>query len=126
MMSSEQAMTAITVHVELNQSTGEPVFTYLSPTGLPIPSGNVAVTEAGTITYTLEDKTGKNLRFVGAGFTTPFDGIIDSVAVGNGGLTLTMEDSDKTAGKTKFQFVLSNTANTLLILSPDPEVKNEL
>jgi hypothetical protein len=36
-----------------------------------------------------------------------------------------MIDSDQTAGRSKFQFVLTNTSNTLMLLSPDPQVKNE-
>lgn len=124
-MSSTQATTAITVQVMSDQNTGEAVFSYISATGAPIPSGDVTVTAAGTITYTLNDQTGRNLRFVGVGFVTPFDGIIDSVTVSSDGLTVTMEDSDTTPGTTKFQFVLSNNTNTLLLLSPDPEVKNE-
>jgi hypothetical protein len=123
-MSSTQANTEITVQVELNEHTGELFFTYINSQGVTIPTGDVTVTEATTITYNLNDKTGRGLLFVGVGFTTPFDGIIDSINVSNGGKTVTMVDQDSTPGTTKFQFVLSNSANSLLILSPDPEVVN--
>jgi len=85
----------------------------------------VTVTEAGTITYQLIDNTGKGLKFVGVGFTTPFDGVIDAITVSNDGQFVQMIDMDRTPGETKFQFVLTNTTNTLMILSPDPEIINE-
>ncbi len=112
----------INVLVTLEQ--GEPVFSYQSASGEPLPSGDITVTEASTITYKLVDNTGKGLKFIGAGFTTPFDGIIDAVTVSSDGQYLQMLDTDQTTGKTKFQFILSNTHNSLFILSPDPEVKN--
>jgi hypothetical protein len=84
------------------------------------------MTEAGTITYQLQDNTGKGLKFTGVGFTTPFDGIVDAVTISSDGSLLQMVDLDTTPGTTKFQFVLSNAANTLLVLSPDPQVTNHL
>ena len=120
-MPETQAASLIQVLVHLEN--GEPVFSYQTTDGQPC-DGDVTVTEAGTITYQLVDNTGKGLKFVGVGFTTPFDGIIDAVTVSSDGQFLQMLDTDRSAGTTKFQFVLSNTANTLLILSPDPEVKN--
>jgi len=113
------------INVVVNLEQGEPVFSYQSASGEPLPSGDITVTEASTITYKLVDNTGKGLKFIGAGFNTPFDGIIDAVTVSSDGQYLQLLDADRTAGTTKFQFVLSNTTNTLLVLSPDPEVINE-
>ena len=113
------ALMQVIVHLE----NGEPVFSYQNSAAQPC-EGDVTVTEAGTITYQLVDNTGKGLKFVGVGFTTPFDGIIDAITVSNDGQFVQMIDTDRTPGETKFQFVLTNTANTLMILSPDPEVVN--
>ena len=121
-MPTANASTIIQVVVYLEN--GEPVFSYLDCAGNPR-EGDVTVTEAGTITYQLVDNTGKGLKFVGVGFTTPFDGIIDAVTVSSDGRFLQMLDMDRTPGETKFQFVLTNTTNTLMVLSPDPQVKNE-
>ena len=121
-MTLTQAASLIQVVVHLEN--GEPVFSYQTTSGQPLDNGDVTVTEAGTITYQLIDNTGKGLKFTGVGFITPFDGIIDAVTVSSDGQFLQMLDTDRSAGTTKFQFVLSNTSNTLLVLSPDPEVKN--
>ena len=110
----------VVVHLE----NGEPVFSYQTTAGQPLPNGDVTVTEAGTITYQLVDNTGKGLRFIGVGFITPFDGVIDAITVSSDGQLVQMLDMDRSAGTTKFQFVLSNTTNTLLVLSPDPQVIN--
>lgn len=120
-MQTNTATTIIQVVVKLEQ--GEPVFSFQTADGTPC-DGNVTVTEASTITYQLIDKTGKDLKFIGAGFTTPFDGIVDAVTLSSDGSLLQLIDLDKTPGNTKFQFILSNSSNTLLVLSPDPEVKN--
>ena len=112
------------MQVIVNLENGEPVFSYKNSAGQPC-EGDVTVTEAGTITYQLVDNTGKGLKFVGVGFTTPFDGVIDAITVSNDGQFVQMIDMDRTPGETKFQFVLTNTTNTLMILSPDPEVINE-
>lgn len=112
------------MQVIVNLENGEPVFSYKNSSGQPC-DGNVTVTEAGTITYQLVDNTGKGLKFAGVGFTTPFDGVIDAITVSNDGQFVQMIDTDRTPGETKFQFVLTNTANSLMILSPDPEVINE-
>lgn len=119
------ANASLIINVMVNLEEGEPVFSYQSSGGEPLPSGDITVTEASTITYKLIDNTGKGLKFIGAGFNTPFDGIIDAVTVSSDGQYLQMLDTDCTAGSTKFQFVLSNASNTLLVLSPDPEVINE-
>lgn len=120
-MPVSQAANLIQVVVHLEN--GEPMFTYQTTDGQPC-AGDVTVTEAGTITYQLIDNTGKGLKFVGVGFTTPFDGIIDAVTVSSDGQLVQMLDLDRSAGSTKFQFVLTNSSNTLMVLSPDPEVKN--
>ena len=112
------------IQVVVNLENGEPVFSYQSTAGEPC-TGDVTVTEASTITYQLQDNTGKGLRFSGVGFITPFDGIIDAVTVSSDGQYVQMLDLDQTAGTTKFQFVLTNSTNTLLVLSPDPQVKND-
>lgn len=112
------------IQVVITLVNGEPNFSYLNSAGQPI-DGDVTVTQAETITYQLADNTGKGLKFAGAGFVTPFDGIIDSIAVSADGMQLQMIDTDQTAGSSKFQFVLTNSSNTLMLLSPDPEVKND-
>jgi hypothetical protein len=118
-----QAASLIQVLVHLEN--GEPVFNYQTSGGQPLANGDVTVTEAGTITYQLVDHTGKGLHFIGVGFVTPFDGIIDAITVSSDGQLLQMLDMDRSAGTTKFQFVLTNATNTLMVLSPDPQVKND-
>lgn len=115
---------SIIIQVVVNLERGNPVFSYMSASGDPLSGGDITVTEASTITYKLIDNTGKGLKFIGAGFNTPFDGIIDAVTVSSDGQYLQLLDTDKTPGNSKFQFVLSNMANSLFVLSPDPEVKN--
>lgn len=122
-MPNSNASLMINVIVTLVQ--GEPTFSYQSIGGDPLPSGDITVTEASTITYRLIDNTGKGLKFIGAGFSTPFDGVVDAVTVSSDGQYLQLLDTDQTAGETKFQFVLSNTTNSLFLLSPDPQVRNE-
>ena len=112
------------MQVIVNLENGEPVFSYQTTSGQPLDNGDVTVTEAGTITYQLIDNTGRGLKFAGAGFVTPFDGIIDSISISADGMQLQMIDNDQTPGNSKFQFVLTNATNTLLVISPDPEVKN--
>ena len=70
------------IQVVVNLENGEPMFSYQTTDGQPC-DGNVTVTEAGTITYQLIDNTGKGLKFVGVGFITPFDGVIDAITVSN-------------------------------------------
>ncbi|MCS4306895.1 hypothetical protein M2404_001220 [Rheinheimera pacifica] len=121
MASTQNSATFLQVIVDLEN--GEPVFSYKNSAGEPC-SGDVTVTEASTVTYQLTDNTGKGLKFTGVGFLTPFDGIVDAVTVSSDGQLVQIVDLDKTEGQTKFQFVLSNATNTLLVLSPDPEIKN--
>ncbi|MGL5669185.1 MAG: DP-EP family protein [Shewanella sp.] len=112
------------IKVNVTLENGEPVFIYTDASGEQCP-GDVTITQASTVTYLLNDQTGKGLKFVGVGFVTPFDEIIDAVTISNDGMLVQLVDLDRTPGTTKFQFVLSNTANTLLVLSPDPEIINK-
>lgn len=102
---------------------GEPVFNYTDADDVPV-TGDVTFTQAGTITYQLNDRTGQGLKFVGVGFITPFDGIVDAVTLSADGQLLQIIDLDRVPGRTEFQFVLSNSTNTLLVLSPDPQIVN--
>ncbi|MCP3127715.1 DP-EP family protein [Shewanella sp. KJ2020] len=111
------------IKVNVTLENGEPVFIYTDASGEPC-LGDVTITQAGTITYLLNDQTGKGLKFVGVGFVTPFDEIVDAVTISSDGMLVQLVDLDRTPGTTKFQFVLSNTTNTLLVLSPDPEITN--
>jgi len=111
------------IKVNITLENGEPVFIYTDASGQQC-QGDVTVTQAGTVTYLLNDQTGKGLKFVGVGFVTPFDGIVDAVTISSDGMLVQLIDLDKTPGTTKFQFVLSNTNNTLLVLSPDPQIIN--
>ncbi|MCU8085811.1 DP-EP family protein [Shewanella sp. SM21] len=111
------------IKVNVNLENGEPVFIYTDANGEQC-QGDVTITQAGTVTYLLNDQTGKGLKFVGVGFVTPFDDIVDAVTISSDGMLVQLVDLDRTSGTTKFQFVLSNTTNTLLILSPDPEIIN--
>lgn len=100
-----------------------PVFTYTNLDGSPV-CGNVVVSQYNSISYQLIDKTGKGLKFVGAAFTTPFDNIINAITISSDGTLIQLTDLDETPGNTGFQFVLSNSSNTLQVLSPDPQVIN--
>ena len=111
------------IKVNVTLENGEPEFIYTDASGQQCP-GDVTITQAGTVTYLLNDQTGKGLKFVGVGFVTPFDEIVDAVTISNDGMLVQFVDLDRTPGTTKFQFVLSNTTNTLLVLSPDPQVIN--
>ncbi|ACK47326.1 Domain of unknown function DUF1888 [Shewanella baltica OS223] len=111
------------IKVNVTLENGEPVFIYTDASGEQCP-GDVTITQASTVTYLLNDQTGKGLKFVGVGFVTPFDEVVDAVTISSDGMLVQLVDLDRTPGTTKFQFVLSNTANTLLILSPDPEIIN--
>ncbi len=121
-MPNTQTSSLIQVVVSLDQ--GEPSFSYQTAAGEPC-DGNVTVTQACTVNYQLVDNTGHGLKFIGVGFVTPFDGVIDAVTISSDGQLIQMLDMDRSPGQTKFQFVLSNNTNTLLVLSPDPQVINE-
>lgn len=87
-------------------------------------TGSVVANKSEVICYQLVDQTGKELKFIGAAFDTPFDNVIDSVRVSADGLQLELLDLDKTPGKTGFRFILSSHGSSLLISSPDPQVVN--
>lgn len=111
------------IKVNVTLENGEPVFIYTDASGQQC-QGDVTITQAGTVTYLLNDQTDKGLKFAGVGFVTPFDEIVDAVTVSSDGMLVQLVDLDRTPGTTKFQFVLTNTSNTLLLLSPDPEIVN--
>lgn len=122
MTSTQGQATFFNVIVTLDNK-GEPEFAYTNLDGTPL-CGNVVVTQLGTISYQLIDHTDKGLKFVGAAFITPFDHIIDATTISSDGSLLQLTDLDEVSGSTKFQFVLSNNTNTLMLLSPDPQVIN--
>ncbi|MCL1088562.1 DP-EP family protein [Shewanella profunda] len=111
------------IKVNVTLENGEPVFIYTDASGTEC-QGDVTVTQAGTVTYLLNDQTDKGLKFTGLGFITPFDGVIDAVTISSDGKLIQLVDLDRTPGTTKFQFVLTNTINTLMLLSPDPQIIN--
>jgi len=121
-MSNTQGQ-AIFFNLTIILDNDEPIFTYTNLDGTP-KSGNVVINQYSTISYQLIDQTGKGLKFVGAAFTTPFDKIIDAITISSDGTLIQLTDLDETSGNTGFQFVLSNSSNTLLVLSPDPQVIN--
>jgi hypothetical protein len=88
--------------------------------------GNVVLTENTTVTYRLvnREKSPKGLRLVGAGFANPFDGHIDIVTVSADGKTIQLQNNIQNTGVSKFQFIFTSDENDLLLLSPDPEIKN--
>ncbi|ARD20897.1 MULTISPECIES: DP-EP family protein [Shewanella] len=110
--------TFITVTVTIDKNE-VPTFSYSNETG------SVEVSGESTITYLLDDLTDKGLKFVGAAFETPFDGVVDAVTTSSDGQIIQLMDLDKVVGTTKFQFVLTNTDNSLLLLSEDPQVINK-
>ncbi len=89
--------------------------------------GNVAVTENTTITYQLKHgkRTPKGLKFTGAGFTNPFDAHIKRVTVSQDGQQIALENNIDNQGTSKFQFIFSSEESDLLLVSPDPQIKNE-
>lgn len=110
----------IEVTVQLN-AANEPVFSY-QQNGEPS-DGNVLVVVGQDIIYQLVNSPGYS--FIGAGFLTPNDGIVDAMTVSPDGQQLILEDTDSTPGTTTFQLVLKNPQNSLFVLSPDPQVINK-
>jgi hypothetical protein len=110
----------IEVTVQLN-AANEPVFSYMQ-NGEPT-DGNVLVVVGQDIIYQLVNSAGYS--FIGAGFLTPNDGIVDAMTVSPDGQQLILEDTDCTPGTTTFQLVLKNPQNSLFVLSPDPQVLNK-
>ncbi len=120
-MSTNTNLEVLTLTVTLNAEQ-EPQFNYTQ--GEAPATGSLVVSETTTIKYELKDETGKGLKFISAAFSTPFDRVIDKVTVADDGLSIELFDFDNIAGKTGFSFVLSNTDNSLMVLSPDPEIVN--
>jgi hypothetical protein len=121
-MSNTQGQ-AILFNLTIILDNDEPKFIYTNLDGTEV-CGNVVINQYSTISYQLIDKTGKGLKFVGAAFTTPFDKIIDAITISSDGSLIQLTDLDETPGNTGFQFVLSNSSNTLLVLSSDPQIIN--
>ncbi len=110
----------IEVTVQLN-AANEPEFSYMQ-NGEPS-DGNVLVLTGQDIIYQLVNSPG--FSFIGAGFLTPNDGIVDAMSVSADGQQLVLEDTDSTPGMTKFQLVFKNPQNSLFVISPDPQVVNK-
>jgi hypothetical protein len=110
----------IEVTVQLN-AANEPEFSYMQ-NGEPS-DGNVMVLTGQDIIYQLVNSAGYS--FIGAGFLTPNDGIVDAMSVSADGQQLVLEDTDSTPGTTKFQLILKNPQNSLFVISPDPQVVNK-
>lgn len=108
----------VMITLDANQ---EPKVTYLQDGD--VSSGSVVVTCGEDITYRLVNSAG--YAFMGAGFLTPYDNIIDSVQVSADGQELVLVDEDSVSGTTKFQLIFTNTTNSLLLLSPDPQIINK-
>lgn len=108
----------VMITLDANQ---EPKVTYLQDD--EVCTGSVVVTCGEDITYRLVNSAG--YAFMGAGFLTPYDNIIDSVQVSADGQELVLVDEDSVSGTTKFQLIFTNTTNSLLLLSPDPQVVNK-
>ena len=108
----------VMITLDANQ---EPKVTYLQDGA--VCTGNVVVTCGENITYRLVNSAG--YAFMGAGFLTPYDNIIDAVQVSADGQELVLVDEDNVAGTTKFQLVFTNATNSLLLLSPDPQIVNK-
>ena len=108
----------VMVTLDANQ---EPKVTYLQDGA--VCTGSVIVTCGEDITYKLVNSAG--YAFMGAGFLTPYDNIIDSVLVSANGQELVLVDEDSVSGTTKFQLIFTNTTNSLLLLSPDPQIINK-
>jgi hypothetical protein len=110
----------IDVMITLNANQ-EPKVVYLQDG--EVCTGSVVVTCGEVITYRLVDSAG--YAFVGAGFLTPYDHIIDAVQVSADGQQLVLLDQNNVTGITKFQLIFTNPTNSLLLLSPDPQVVNK-
>lgn len=108
----------VMITLDANQ---EPKVTYLQEG--EVCTGNVVVTCGQDITYRLVNSAG--YAFMGAGFLTPYDNIIDAVQVSADGQELVLIDEDSVKGTTKFQLIFTNTTNSLLLLSPDPQIINK-
>ncbi|WP_337842256.1 DP-EP family protein [Rheinheimera sp.] len=89
--------------------------------------GNVELSQNGLITYDLlaTNQSPQGLRFVGAGFTNPFDGHIDLVTVSGDGQRIELQNNINQLGVSKFQFIFASDETDLLLVSPDPQILNK-
>lgn len=119
-MSVVEQETIVDVQVSM-QTHGVALFQY-SQEGTEL-AGDVVVDAATKITYRLMNSPG--FSFVGAGFLTPNDGIVETATVSDDGQSLVLLDLDQKPGLTKFHLILNQPYGPLLLLSPDPQVINK-
>ncbi|QLE85263.1 DP-EP family protein [Shewanella sp. Scap07] len=112
----------ITVHISYNEAGNVHEFLYVDEKGNPT-DGTVIVTTGEIITYKMASSD-INYSFVGAGFITPCDGVIESTCVSSDGQTLELQDEDSVVGKTSFQLIIKCPQSANWLLSPDPQVIN--
>ncbi|MBE7213601.1 DP-EP family protein [Shewanella benthica] len=111
----------VDVSISYNEATKIHEFLYFDETGQPT-DGNVVVDKGETVVYRLKDSP--DYRFIGAGFVTPCDGVIESVSVIEDGQQLVLQDEDSVVGKTVFQLIIQCPQSPNWLLSPDPQVIN--
>ena len=111
----------IDVSISYNKAAQIHEFLYFDETGQPT-DGNVTVDQGETIVYRLKDSP--DYRFIGAGFVTPCDGVIELASVIEDGQQLVLQDEDSVVGKTKFQFIIQCPQSNNWLISPDPQVIN--
>ena len=111
----------ISVQITYDDNAQVHAFLYFDENGAPT-DGDVIVNRGETVTYTLINTEGYN--FIGAGFITPCDGVIESVSVSEEKQSLILQDEDSVVGKTKFQLLIQCPQSPNWLLSPDPQVIN--
>ncbi|WP_028772943.1 DP-EP family protein [Shewanella waksmanii] len=111
----------ITVEISYDEKAKSHSFSYFDENGNQT-CGNVIVKSGETITYVLANSEG--YEFIGAGFLTPSDGVIDSAAVVNQGQSLVLQDEDSVVGVTKFQLIVKCPNISNWLISPDPQIVN--
>lgn len=117
----------VAVSIGVNKT---PIFTYYEPGNpKPLTKEETVVTVSGPtiIFYKLInlDLAPKGLRFIGAAFKTPFDGVIENTFVSESGDTLVLEDLCLDDGESGFHLLLKTDENNLVMMSPDPQVINK-
>lgn len=128
---SKQQIDTYTFEVSVTVNENDvPKFVYFEPgNDQPLTDEQRTVTVTGpTIIFYKLIKLGlapKGLKFIGAGFKTPFDGVIENAYVSDDGATLILEDLCKDNGTTGFHLLLKSDENTLVIMSPDPQIINK-
>ena len=111
----------VDVAISYNEAGKIHQFLYFDETGQPT-DGNVVIDKGETVVYRLKDSP--DYSFIGAGFVTPCDGVIESVSVIEDGQQLVFQDEDKVVGKTSFQFIIKCPQSPNWLISPDPQVIN--